>query len=111
MGYPELGDNHPRMHHNISGKFESAFVNVDVLKNNSVMFGSLAHSKLGIWLAHGEGQFVLPGKPEDYNIPVKYTYDQFPGNPNGSSFATAAVASRDGRHVAIMPHLERSIFP
>ena len=109
--YPELGDNHPRMHHNISGKFESAFVNVDVLKNNSVMFGSLAHSKLGIWLAHGEGQFVLPGNPEDYNIPVKYTYDEFPGNPNGSSFATAAVASKDGRHVAIMPHLERSIFP
>lgn len=109
--YPELGDNHPRMHHNISGKFESAFVNVDVLKSNSVMFGSLADSRLGIWLAHGEGQFVLPGKPEDYNIPVKYSYEAFPGNPNGSSFATAAVASKDGRHVAIMPHLERSIFP
>ncbi len=108
--YPEMGDNHPKMHHNISGKFESAFVNVDILANNSVMFGSLANSKLGIWLAHGEGQFVLPGTPEDYNIPVKYSYEAFPGNPNGSSFATAAVASRDGRHVAIMPHLERSIF-
>jgi len=109
--YPELGDAHPRMHHNISGKFESAFVNVDVLENNTVMFGSLANCQLGIWLAHGEGRFVLPGKPQDYNIPVKYTYEAFPGNPNGSDFATASVASKDGRHVAIMPHLERTIFP
>lgn len=109
--YPELGEDHPRMHHNITGKFESAFVNVDVLANDSIMFASLADSRLGIWLAHGEGQFVLPGNPEDYNIPVKYSYEQFPGNPNGSSFATASVASRDGRHVAIMPHLERTIFP
>lgn len=109
--YPELGEQHPRMHHNSSGKFESAFINVDVLDNNTVMFGSLSNSKLGIWLAHGEGRFILPGQPEDYNIPVKYSYESFPGNPNGSDFATAAVASNDGRHVAIMPHLERSIFP
>lgn len=109
--YPEMGEHHPRMHHNSSGKFESAFINVDVLDNNTVMFGSLSNSKLGIWLAHGEGRFMLPGQPEDYNIPVKYTYESFPGNPNGSDFATAAVASNDGRHVAIMPHLERSIFP
>jgi len=109
--YPEMGEQHPRMHHNSSGKFESAFINVDVLDNNTVMFGSLSNSKLGIWLAHGEGRFMLPGQPEDYNIPVKYTYESFPGNPNGSDFATAAVASNDGRHVAIMPHLERSIFP
>jgi phosphoribosylformylglycinamidine synthase len=109
--YPEMGEQHPRMHHNSSGKFESAFINVDVLDNNTVMFGSLSSTKLGIWLAHGEGRFMLPGQPEDYNIPVKYSYESFPGNPNGSDFATAAVASNDGRHVAIMPHLERSIFP
>ncbi len=109
--YPDLGDRHPRMHHNSSGKFESSFVNVDVLDNDTVLFKSLSESTLGIWLAHGEGQFVLSGKPSDYNIPVKYSYQSFPGNPNGSDFATASVASRDGRHVAIMPHLERSIFP
>lgn len=109
--YPELGEEHPRMHHNIGGKFESAFVNVDVMKNNTVMFESISDSRLGIWLAHGEGRFLLPGNPEAYNIPVKYSYESFPGNPNGSDFATAAVASHDGRHVAIMPHLERSIFP
>ncbi|REE02194.1 phosphoribosylformylglycinamidine synthase [Marinoscillum furvescens] len=109
--YPEMGEQHPRMHHNITGKFESAFVDVTIQKNDTVLFGSLSDSRMGIWLAHGEGRFVLPGKPEDYNIPVNYAYDSLPGNPNGSDFATAAVASRDGRHVAIMPHLERTIFP
>lgn len=109
--YPEMGDQHPKMHHNAGGKFESAFVSVDIAANNTIMFQSLSNSQLGIWLAHGEGKFVLPGSPADYNIPVKYHFDSFPGNPNGSDFSTAAVASKNGRHVAIMPHLERSIFP
>jgi phosphoribosylformylglycinamidine synthase len=42
---------------------------------------------------------------------AKYSYSFFPGNPNGSMYDTAAVASHDGRHLAIMPHLERAIFP
>jgi phosphoribosylformylglycinamidine synthase len=109
--YPELAESHPKMEHNSSGKFESGFLTVDVLTNETVMFSSLSNSRLGIWFAHGEGQFVLPGKPADYNIPVRYGYEAFPGNPNGSSFATASLASKDGRHVAIMPHLERTIFP
>ncbi len=108
--YPEMSE-HPKMHHNISGKFESAFVNVDILDNNTVLFGNMAGSRLGIWLAHGEGRFVLPVDESQYAIPVKFSYEAFPGNPNGSDFATAALASKDGRHVAIMPHLERSIFP
>ncbi len=108
--YPEMSE-HPKMHHNISGKFESAFVNVDILDNNTVLFGNMAGSRLGIWLAHGEGRFVLPADESQYAIPVKFSYEAFPGNPNGSDFATAALASKDGRHVAIMPHLERSIFP
>ena len=89
----------------------SAFVGVDILPNETVMFGSLSGSRLGIHLAHGEGRFRFSGNESDYIIPVKYSYQEFPGNPNGSDFAAAAVASKDGRHVAVMPHLERSIFP
>jgi phosphoribosylformylglycinamidine synthase len=107
--YPEM-KNHPKMHHNVGQKFECAFINVDILPNDTVLFSSLAGTRLGIWLAHGEGRFDLENE-SDYLIPVKYSYEQFPGNPNGSSFATAALASRNGRHVAIMPHLERSLFP
>ncbi len=109
--YPEMGENHPRMHHNISHKFESGFVSVEIQPNESVMFKSLAGSKLGIWVAHGEGKFELPGDENLYNIAAKYVYDEYPGNPNGSDFAAAAVCSNDGRHLAMMPHLERSIFP
>ncbi len=108
--YPGL-EKHPKMHHNASGKFESSFLTLDIPENNSVMLKSFEGSRLGVWLAHGEGRFVLPGKISDYNIASYYTYSQYPGNPNGSDFSTAALASFDGRHLAIMPHIERSLYP
>ncbi|MDR0367920.1 MAG: phosphoribosylformylglycinamidine synthase [Bacteroidales bacterium] len=100
----------PKMLHNDSHKFESAFVNVTILPNNSVMLSSLAGSRLGIWVAHGEGKFHLPLSEDQYNIPIKYSYSGYPGNPNGSAYQAAAICSEDGRHLAIMPHLERSLF-
>jgi len=96
---------------NGSGKFESAFLNVDVLKNNSVMLGSLTGYRLGIWVAHGEGKFSLPADEKSYHIPVKFTKQEYPGNPNGSDYAAAAICSDDGRHLAMMPHLERAFLP
>jgi phosphoribosylformylglycinamidine synthase len=101
----------PKMLHNASGKFESVFLNVDILENHSVMLKSLAGSRLGIWVAHGEGRFDLPYDEPEYHIPVKFSYDQYPGNPNGSRYNAAGLCSEDGRHLAMMPHLERSIFP
>ena len=108
--YPEMNP-HPVMKHNAGGKFECHFLSIDVPENNSIMFKSLGGTRLGIWMAHGEGRFELPGKEEDYNIAARYTFGEFPGNPNGSDFAVAALSSKDGRHLAIMPHLERSLFP
>ncbi len=99
------------MLHNDSRKFESAFVSLEIPQNNSVMFGSLSGSKLGLWVAHGEGKFSLPGQESDYNTVARYNYASYPGNPNGSDFATAGICSADGRHLAMMPHLERAIFP
>jgi len=99
-----------KMAHNDSMKFESCFVTVAIPQNKSVMFGSLSGSKLGIWVAHGEGKFCLPHEEEKYNIVAKFNYEEYPGNPNGCSYSAAAIASADGRHLAIMPHLERSIF-
>ena len=100
-----------KMLHNDSHKFESTFIGLTIPTNRSVMFGSLSGSKLGIWVAHGEGKFSLPYDEDKYNVVAKYTYDEYPGNPNGSDYSVAAIASTDGRHLAIMPHLERSIFP
>ena len=99
------------MLHNDSHKFESAFVGVTVPTNRSVMFGSLSGDKLGIWVAHGEGKFSLPLPEDDYNVVLKYSYDSYPGNPNGSDYSVAGICSADGRHLAMMPHLERAFYP
>ena len=101
----------PKMLHNESQKFESAFLNVDILENNSVMLGNMAGMKLGIWVAHGEGKFYLPFNENQYNIPMKYSREGYPGNPNGSHFGAASLCSDDGRHLVMMPHLERAFKP
>ena len=107
---PEHGKR-AKMLHNDSRKFESAFLGLDIPQNDSVMFGSLSGSSLGIWVAHGEGKFYLPESEDKYNVVAKYHYSEYPGNPNGSDYAVAGICSKDGRHLAMMPHLERAIFP
>ena len=106
-----IHNSQPKMLHNDSHKFESNFLGLTVQPNQSVLMSSLSGSKLGIWVAHGEGKFSLPGKEEDYNIVLKYSYEGYPANPNGSDFTTAGICSADGRHLAMMPHLERAFFP
>ncbi|MBO5251498.1 MAG: phosphoribosylformylglycinamidine synthase [Bacteroidaceae bacterium] len=104
-------DKKTKMLHNDSHKFESNFVSLTIPTNRSVMFGSLSGFKIGTWVAHGEGKFHLPLPEDEYNVVAKFSYDEYPGNPNGSSYSVAAIASKDGRHLAIMPHPERTIFP
>lgn len=101
----------PHMDHNDSHKFESNFIGLSIPENKSVMFGNLAGSKLGIWVAHGEGKFNLPEGADSYNVVAQYNYRSYPANPNGSPRGIAGIASKDGRHLAMMPHLERAIFP
>jgi phosphoribosylformylglycinamidine synthase len=110
MLYPEQKPK-VRLYPNDSRKFESSFVTLQIPENNSVMLGSLSGSKLGAWIAHSEGQFIFPGQENDYHVVAKYNYDAYPANPNGSSWAVAGVCSDDGRHLAMMPHPERAIFP
>ncbi len=107
--YPEWKD-HPKMHHNGSMKFESTFINVSIPENNSVMLNTLAGSRLGVWVAHGEGRFKLPSDKSGYQVTAEFTYPEYPGNPNDSDFSVAALCSKNGRHLAIMPHIERSLF-
>ena len=100
-----------RLLHNTSKKFESIFLSLNIPQNDSVMFRSLSGSKLGIWVAHGEGRFSLPEAEDRYNVIAKYNYAEYPANPNGSDYNVAGICSKDGRHLAMMPHLERAIFP
>ena len=135
---PDQREKSPKMLHNISHKFESGFVGVEIPKSNSILLKPLEGSRLGIWVAHGEGRFSFPaqhierssaslsqavrktkgivglssdGKTPDMDIALRYTFDEYPANPNGSPFGIAGVCSPDGRHLAMMPHPERCIRP
>ena len=101
----------PFMSWNDSHKFECAFITLDIQENHSVMLKSMKGARLGIWTAHGEGKFNFPLDEKNYHIPAKFSYGDYPGNPNGSMFDAACIASDDGRHLAIMPHLEDSVLP
>ena len=107
---PEL-DQKPKMLHNDSGKFECIFTAVDIHKSNSILLKGLEGTRLGIWAAHGEGKFSLPGSKNQYQIPATYHHNTYPANPNGSDYNAAMLSSNDGRHLVMMPHLERSTFP
>lgn len=101
----------PKMLHNDTHKFECSFTSIKIQENDSVMLSSLSGSTLGIWAAHGEGKFSFPLSEENYKIVGKYGYEGLPANPNGSDYNTAILTDTSGRHLVIMPHLERSTFP
>jgi phosphoribosylformylglycinamidine synthase len=101
----------PKMAHNDSGKFECIFTDVIIENSPAIMLKSLQGSRLGIWAAHGEGKFIFPEGKNSYAIAGRYAYASYPSNPNGSDHNTAMLSSDDGRHLVMMPHLERAIFP
>ena len=101
----------PKMLHNDSGKFECHFTALNIKKSSAIMLKGLEGSRLGIWAAHGEGKFHFPKEEAAYQIPATYHFDSYPANPNGSDYNAAMLCSQDGRHLVMMPHLERSTFP
>ncbi|WP_316834790.1 phosphoribosylformylglycinamidine synthase [Pedobacter nutrimenti] len=100
----------PKMLHNESHKHESIFTSLTVQENHSVMLSTLAGSTLGVWVSHGEGKFHLPYAEDQYAIVAKYAYQTYPANPNGSDYNTAMMCDNTGRHLVMMPHIERSLF-
>lgn len=112
----------PRFIHNKSGRFESRFASVKIIESPSIFLNSMEGSVLGIWVAHGEGFAHFPDKNilneaiEKKLAPIRYVDDagefteRYPFNPNGSPYGIAALCTPDGRHLAIMPHPERTIL-
>ncbi|XP_076826117.1 phosphoribosylformylglycinamidine synthase-like [Clavelina lepadiformis] len=104
---------------NDSKRFESRFVSVEIAPSNAIMFKDMQGSRLGVWVAHGEGKFCfsddsLLEQVEANNLcPLRYVdHDgkvttRYPLNPNGSAKGIAGMCSLDGRHLAVMPHPER----
>ena len=110
----------PRFIRNTSERFESRFATVRIEESPAVMLQGMANSVLGIWVAHGEGRLHVPDPATlDWIVqsrlaPVRFVdpggnpTTAYPYNPNGSPLGIAALCSPDGRHLAIMPHPERS---
>ncbi|MFA5354956.1 MAG: phosphoribosylformylglycinamidine synthase subunit PurQ, partial [Thermodesulfovibrionales bacterium] len=113
----------PRFIHNRSGRFESRFSTVKILPSPAVMLQGMEGSVLGVWVAHGEGLAHFPDKGimdealAKNLAPIRYVDDNgdftetYPFNPNGSPQGITALCSPDGRHLAMMPHPERTILP
>jgi len=97
--------------HNDSGKFESNFISLIIEDSPSILLKPLVGSRLGAWVAHAEGKFVFSSQSPADSIALSYAYSEYPGNPNGSPLNAAGVVSADGRHLAMMPHIERSVRP
>lgn len=106
---------------NDSGRFESRFVTLGVQKGAERMTPWLHQMEglaFGMWCAHGEGKAESERMDEIVDAqlaPLRYTTPQalapteaYPYNPNGSPLGVAGVCSSDGRHLAMMPHPERS---
>lgn len=120
--YPELMHDHPLSVRNLSGAFESRWVNVVIPENTkAMMLQGMGGSKLGVYVAHGEGRFWSPnGEAKDFldkglvgmqylNPAGQVTGEkEFPWNPNGSPLGITCLCSEDGNHLAMMPHPERS---
>ena len=111
----------PRFIHNECGRFESRFSTVKVLPSPSIMLAGMEGSVLGIWVAHGEGRAYFPderifSETEFGLAPIRYADDDgniteaYPFNPNGSPAGIAGLCSPDGRHLALMPHPERTVL-
>lgn len=112
----------PRFIHNKSGRFESRFATVKILKSPSLMLKGMENAVLGIWVAHGEGLAYFPDEKmfrecEFGLAPVRFVDDDsritgsYPFNPNGSPAGIGGLCSPDGRHLAMMPHPERATLP
>ena len=111
----------PRFIHNESGRYESRWVGLKILPSSAVLLQGMEGSTLGAWVAHGEGKVFFPNPShlevvESKNLaPLRYVDDnnnatiEYPMNPNGSPNGIAGLCSEDGRHLALMPHPERSI--
>lgn len=111
----------PRFIRNRSERFESRFATVQVIPSPAIMLRGMADSILGVWAAHGEGRFHDPGgnlsQIEQRNLVALRFVDadgrlteQYPFNPNGSPQGITALCSPDGRHLAMMPHPERTFM-
>ncbi len=122
-GFPDLPETkQPRFIRNRSEKFESQWVTVKIEDSPAIMLRGMAGTQFGVWVDHGEGRLFCPDQKvfdlmvKKNLMPIRYVDDdgnpteQYPLNPNGSPGGYTAICTEDGRHLAMMPHPERSFW-
>ena len=108
----------------IAGTLESAAERLQRIQDSpAIMLQGMEGSTLGVWLRHGEGRAFFPEEmileriEAEKLAPIRFVDDdnqvteRYPFNPNGSTHGIGALCTPDGRHLAIMPHPERSFMP
>ena len=112
----------PRFVRNISGRFESRWSTVKVFDSRAIMLKGMENLVFGIHVAHGEGRLQFPDETilttirDKSLVSLAFVDDEgnptekYPFNPNGSPAGIAGICSKDGRHLAMMPHPERSFL-
>ena len=107
-----------KMEENESGRFESRFPTVKINKTNSIMLKGMEGCQIGVWVGHKEGKFILDEEKINIGEQVALQYidynsrptEAYPHNPNGSSYGVAGLCSKDGRHLVMMVHPERTFL-
>jgi len=115
-------EDQPRFIHNDSQKFESRWSTVTIEESQSIMLRDMEGLIFGINVAHGEGKLHFPNQDMIDDLKVKkllpivfvddagWATEDYPFNPNGSPEGLAGMCSEDGRHLAMMPHPERTFL-
>lgn len=110
----------PRFIWGDSRKFESRFSAVNIEESPCVFTQGMEGSTLGIWVANGEGKPFFPDEKILEEVlklklsPIRYADDtmqnteEYPFNPSGGQNGMCSLCSKDGRHLALMPHVVRS---
>ncbi|QKX01318.1 phosphoribosylformylglycinamidine synthase subunit PurQ [Wolbachia endosymbiont of Dipetalonema caudispina] len=103
------------------GNYQCRWIRVKVNSHsNSVWLHGLGELYLPV--AHGEGKFFMDQNAlgqliKNNFVALRYINEngnyanlQFPYNPSGSLYDVAALSSKNGKVLALMPHPERGIF-
>lgn len=96
---------------NKSGKFESHWIKMKSLESKCVWTQGIEHD-LELPVRHGEGQFVVKNQDildrlhREKLIPLVYSPNEYPNNPNGAIDGIAGICDESGRVFGMMPHPE-----
>ena len=103
----------PKFETNLSGRFESRTIMIEVLKSKSIFLKNMEGSIIPTIISHGEGRVANYTKGnlalKFFNTSQNNSYS-YPSNPNGSIDGATGFTSQDGRVTIMMPHPERNFL-